>query len=399
VPEGQRFVDFGQLANADLRVGWIYRGGTTGNVSSEVINKLLPGSGNQGGFRPIRDRPRGNVRAVVLFSTGAVSAWPDELDPATGTYTYFGDNRKPGNDLEDTLHGGNRLLGEVFPRTHGTQADRAQVPPFLLFDKPARGWAVRFQGLLAPGAGGLSRGEDLVVVNGTEDGQTFHNYRAHFTVLKTPLVSRSWIEQVLSGNSLGSECPAEWREWVETQTYLPLTESSEHDTGSLPGAVAALGQEPALQAEFDEESARDAPGDDYDARKRSLRQIVARRGQSDFRRALIDAYQGRCAITGCDAIPALEAAHLRPYRGPESNIVSNGLLLRADIHTLLDLGLIAIDPGSRMVTISRRLAGTHYEGIAGVRVADTLFGSQRPTRATFDVMWHDFQETEGGTLA
>jgi hypothetical protein len=55
-------------------------------------------------------------------------------------------------------------------------------------------------------------------------------------------------------------------------------------------------------------------------------------------------YQGRCAVTSCDAGAALEGAHLRPYRGPESNDVTNGLLLRADIHTLFDLRLLAPDP-------------------------------------------------------
>jgi hypothetical protein len=153
-------------------------------------------------------------------------------------------------------------------------------------------------------------------------------------------------------------------------------------------------QEAVAQAEFDEQSAADPPCDDYDARQRAVRQIVSRRGQSDFRRALIEAYRGRCAITDCDAVAALEAAHLRPYRGPESNIVSNGLLLRADIHTLLDLGLLAVDPDSRTVAISKRLAGTWYEEICGKRLTDPMVASQRPTRATFDVMWHNFQETE-----
>ena len=64
------------------------------------------------------------------------------------------------------------------------------------------------------------------------------------------------------------------------------------------------------------------PKGDYDARLRVVRQIVARQGQSAFRSALLEAYQGRCALTGCDATAALEAAHLRPYRGPDSNAVS-----------------------------------------------------------------------------
>jgi HNH endonuclease len=63
-----------------------------------------------------------------------------------------------------------------------------------------------------------------------------------------------------------------------------------------------------------------------------------------FRKKLIAAYRGRCAVTDCDAYDALEAAHILPYRGPAFDHVTNGLLRRADIHTLFDLNLIGIEP-------------------------------------------------------
>src|SRR5271155_3471993 len=40
----------------------------------------------------------------------------------------------------------------------------------------------------------------------------------------------------------------------------------------------------------------------------------------------------------------LEAAHISPYRGLQSNHPQNGLLLRADLHSLFDLGMLAVDP-------------------------------------------------------
>ena len=52
-------------------------------------------------------------------------------------------------------------------------------------------------------------------------------------------------------------------------------------------------------------------------------------------------YEGKCAVTGCDVPDVLQAAHIFPYMGPETNHPSNGLL-RADIHTLFDLGLIEL---------------------------------------------------------
>jgi hypothetical protein len=75
--------------------------------------------------------------------------------------------------------------------------------------------------------------------------------------------------------------------------------------------------------------AENPPADDYDARLRACLNIVSRRGQPNFRAVLLEAHGGKCAITSCDAPAALEAAHLRPYRGPESNKISNGLPLRA----------------------------------------------------------------------
>jgi putative restriction endonuclease len=135
-------------------------------------------------------------------------------------------------------------------------------------------------------------------------------------------------------------------------------------------------------------------GDDYDARLRVYRQIVARSGQPGFRAALLEAYQGRCAMTGCDAPAALEAAHLRPYRGPDSNTVTNGLLLRADIHTLLDLRLLVPDPVTRTITVSKLLAGTQYEALATCQLADPGAAWQRPDQDALEITWQDFRAAE-----
>jgi putative restriction endonuclease len=149
-----------------------------------------------------------------------------------------------------------------------------------------------------------------------------------------------------------------------------------------------------VRSELDTSNAANVPGTDYDARLRTQRGIVVRQGQSEFRNALIAAYRGRCAVTGCDAIMVLEAAHLRPYRGSDSNVVPNGLLLRGDLHTLLDYGLLAIEPRSRTVALSKKLAGTHYGAISGTPVAEPAEDWQRPDKTVLDVMWNEFREAE-----
>jgi putative restriction endonuclease len=137
-----------------------------------------------------------------------------------------------------------------------------------------------------------------------------------------------------------------------------------------------------------------APADDYDDRLRIFRQIVARRGQVAFRLALLDAYQGRCVVTGCDAAWALEGAHLCPYRGPDSNVVTNGLLLRADIHTLFDLRLLAPDPATRIIVVSKLLAGTQYEVLSNCRLSDPAAVWQRPDQDALEMIWQSFRDAE-----
>jgi hypothetical protein len=58
--------------------------------------------------------------------------WPDSLDHESGLFTYYGDNRKPGTAVDDTLVGGNRLLQSVFEKIHSNV--RETVPPFLCFE-------------------------------------------------------------------------------------------------------------------------------------------------------------------------------------------------------------------------------------------------------------------------
>ena len=90
--------------------------------------------------------------------------------------------------------------------------------------------------------------------------------------------------------------------------------------------------------------------DGRDTRQRIERSILSRRGQTSFRQALLTA-QKVCAVSGCGLVDILEAAHISPYRGEKDNHTTNGLLLRADIHTLFDLHLLGIEPETRVIQI------------------------------------------------
>ena len=81
---------------------------------------------------------------------------------------------------------------------------------------------IRFLGLAVPGALSLSADEDLVAVWRTSAGQRFQNYRATFTVLAAPVVSRRWLDAVLAGSPVGPDAPDVFRRWVATGDYVPL---------------------------------------------------------------------------------------------------------------------------------------------------------------------------------
>lgn len=94
-------------------------------------------------------------------------------------------------------------------------------------------------------------------------------------------------------------------------------------------------------------------------RVRRLQEVVARQGQTEFRNRLVEAYRGRCAVTGCDVVEVLQAAHIDPYSRAPSNLVANGLLLRADIHDLFDRGLLWITDGMK-IAVTTRLRLSEY---------------------------------------
>lgn len=126
------------------------------------------------------------------------------------------------------------------------------------------------------------------------------------------------------------------------------------------------------------------PQDADEGCDRTLTAIRRRRGQPKFRRALIDAYEGRCAVTRCDFEGALEAAHIAPYDGAHTNRVTNGLLLRADVHTLFDLHHITVDSTTMRVRIADVLRGTAYEYLDGELLRETKDLKSRPDKLALD---------------
>jgi putative restriction endonuclease len=86
-----------------------------------------------------------------------------------------------------------------------------------------------------------------------------------------------------------------------------------------------------------------------------------RLGQGAFRVLVTDAYTRRCSITGEKTLPVLEAAHIKPYSKSGPHFISNGLLLRSDLHKLFDAGYITITSDYK-VEVSGRIKEEFQNG-------------------------------------
>jgi hypothetical protein len=137
------------------------------------------------------------------------------------------------------------------------------------------------------------------------------------------------------------------------------------------------------------------PGDaaggigDNQPRSREMRAILARRGAKGFRDGQLDRFGYKCAVSGCVVVDVLEAAHIRAYRINADNARRNGILLRADLHTLFDLDLIAINPRTCAVAVHASVQDAQYRQFDGRRVGSPADGFDE---TALRQRWNVFQE-------
>lgn len=212
-----KIVAHDKLSEADLVVDAVYEGGTANNLSAAPLPDLM-GVGTNGGFRPKRSPTGARKYAyVVLYTTFDDPDWPDHLNPQTGIFTYYGDNKSPGSTIHDKT--GNKILRDVFEDLHA--GNRSQIPPFFVFSR-GEGWNRQFRGIAVPGDKVGTQSEDLVAVWKHNGGQRFQNYRARFTILDVDRIPREWIDDLQDGNVQSEHAPDVFRSFKQTGTYQPL---------------------------------------------------------------------------------------------------------------------------------------------------------------------------------
>jgi putative restriction endonuclease len=189
-------------------------------------------------------------------------------------------------------------------------------------------------------------------------------------------VPQSWARNIVSLKAYSSDDSEGLRLWEAAQRYLqgaPL-EDFPYLQASEPPPPVFVGSSQAPAGGWGEPTL-----------------IRPRLGQGAFRILVTDNYDRRCAVTGERTLPALEAAHIRPFAGHAQHDPRNGLLLRRDLHTLFDRGYVTVTP-THHFEVSRRIRdefenGRDYYALQGKLIRAPDSESRRPDPDA--LTWHN----------
>ena len=179
----------------------------------------------------------------------------------------------------------------------------------------------------------------------------------------------NWANSIVTGKSYSDAESIGARLWEEVRLRLSSRRFYERNETILNGMVS---------------------GSDGERYRDTVSRI--RIGQGAFRMLVAEAYGRSCAVTGDHTLPVLEAAHIRSFAEDGPHLVSNGLLLRSDLHRLFDAGYVTVTDDYRFeVSPAIRKEynnGKEYYSLHGRRlrvVPDTA--GERPK--TEYLRWHN----------
>ena len=121
----------------------------------------------------------------------------------------------------------------------------------------------------------------------------------------------------------------------------------------------------------------------------ALRTVKTRIGQGAFRQSLLNQFGFNCAITGPNHPAGLEAAHLYSYSKEAAHHSNGGLLLRRDIHTLFDKGLLAIDVASSSIDVHHDLL--HLDQYAALQNSKIRLNLSPQLQSWLKIHWDQFR--------
>ncbi|MDE0241330.1 MAG: HNH endonuclease [bacterium] len=220
----------------------------------------------------------------------------------------------------------------------------------------------------ANGAGSLDEVRDIILDNRKGDAKTMGDIRIGCRILTRPFFFEEW-------------------QWMPPPTsFSPnIVRFKGFDTDTFEGR--RLWDQVSQRMNWFAGSATP----DEAVRFGKPRIIPTRLGQGAFRLVVTDAYQRRCAVTGERTLPVLDAAHIHPYSEGGPHSVSNGLLLRRDLHKLFDDGYVTVAPDLRF-EVSRRIRddyenGRAYYALQGKEIHRPVNSLEQPDRNA--LAWHN----------
>ena len=167
---------------------------------------------------------------------------------------------------------------------------------------------------------------------------------------------------------------------VYSQILVPLSSMLEFGQGQQIVQTDVVFTQPIESFQFVQSRS------EKDMRKRVLKPGIQRVGVKKFRDSVLSNYDNKCAITGISTLDSIQAAHIMPYNGPESNHVSNGIAMRSDVHRLFDLGKIRIHPDDLSIHLHPDVAAD-YESMC----AEFLLlppGAIHPHKDVLEIAWN-----------
>jgi putative restriction endonuclease len=181
------------------------------------------------------------------------------------------------------------------------------------------------------------------------------------------------------------------RDWIAVPTdWAPnIVQGRTYDLGTSPGRE--LWDQVSLFLQRDEEDTSESGVAQLEEQMYGGPVVITPRlGQGAFRVMVTDFYERRCAVTRERSLPVLEAAHIRPVADNGTHRIGNGLLIRSDIHRLLDRGYVTVTPDYRF-RVSHRLKadfdnGEVYYRMNGGEIWVPREATKRPDRELLE--WH-----------
>lgn len=125
--------------------------------------------------------------------------------------------------------------------------------------------------------------------------------------------------------------------------------------------------------------------------------VLPRIGQGAFRIKVAGAYAFECAVSDTRVLPALEAAHIRPYSEGGSHELANGIFLRKDIHSVIDSGFATISD-EMCFHVSRKITdafnnGNEYKRLHGSLLKIPKGAHMKPSIE--NIRWHQSERYVG----